>query len=382
MRRFAFRFIHIVFFLLVILVLSVGLIKSVFSPVDEIAYENRPANKAATFSFSDYLSTAFQSSAESALADQVPLAIKSKKLYNILDTAAAFPVIRALERSGDGYIRYKNVNFYRDVLLYSPTALYYTREGLSSTAQRINSWSVNEPDTEFFAYYIETDLDISLDTGKKIGHWDYFSSLLDIPADNTGLLELNSYAEYLQHFLRTDHHWNAYGSAAALGDICSMLAVEPLTATGEHTVSGRYLGTKAAGIEGFPKEDFTVISYDLPALRVTADGVLLDDYWQQTQFMLDEPYSFSYGSVYGGDYGELIFDTGTPGENLLVMGDSYDNAIIKALSSRFARTYSVDLRAYGAATGETFDMEAYIEEHSIDKVLIIGALQYFSGAES
>ena len=85
---------------LCLLFLLAGLARTILSPDTEIAYENRPANRLPAFSASAFLRGEFQDGFEDALADQIPMAIRMKKLYNIFDTGAALPVIRALGRDG------------------------------------------------------------------------------------------------------------------------------------------------------------------------------------------------------------------------------------------------------------------------------------------
>ena len=70
------------------------------------------------------------------------------------------------------------------------------------------------------------------------------------------------------------------------------------------------------------------------------------DYGMQDELLRGELGWVSYGGVYGGDNGEVIFDTGKDGDNILIFGNSYDNAILKLLASHFSKTYSIDLRNY------------------------------------
>ena len=62
----------------------------------------------------------------------------------------------------------------------------------------------------------------------------------------------------------------------------------------------------------------------------------------------------------------------------MILGDSYDNAILKALAAGFANTWSVDLRAYEADSGKRFDFLPYLEEHDIDTVIFIGGVKFYS----
>ena len=74
----------------------------------------------------------------------------------------------------------------------------------------------------------------------------------------------------------------------------------------------------------------------------------------------------------------MIFSTGQTGrENLLVLGESYDNAVLKLLASHFNNTSSVDLRYYEAYMGKKFSFSDYVKEHGITQVLLIGNIDYF-----
>jgi len=376
------KIISVLFVCAVVLMLLLGLARTIFSPMDAVEYENRPASKLSPFSFSSYLSGDFQDSMEAALSDQVPFAIKSKKLYNIFDYHAAAPVIASLADSGMHYIRYRDIYFYDGILLHAPSSLASQRSALERKAQVLTGYFSSCPDTDFAVYYIESDLDINFDTGENMGHCDFLASLLSLPAANFGALRLNGIADYSELFLYTDHHWNGRGSRQALEDVCAMLGVDMPAVLGEYTAEGRYLGTKAAGIEGLPPEDFTVTVYDLPDIEVYASGSRAPSYGLQREFVAGELETFSYGSVFGPDGDEVLFKTGKRGENLLVLGDSYDNAILLPLASCFANTYSVDLRGYSSSAGVPFDIASYVAEHEIDKVLIIGALEYFNGSSS
>lgn len=355
------------------LVFCIGLIRTAISPDDEIAYENRPAEKLLPLSAESYMDKSFQDSAENSLSDQVNAAIKMKKLYNIIDTAAALPVVEALQNSCGGYIGFRNIYFYDGALVKKPSPLSAKVHAIEDAAQRLNKHINASGDTEFFIYYIETDNDINFENNEKSNVYEYFKELIKLPADHVSCLSINSIEDYRESFLTTDHHWNGTGAYKGYRDICQMLGIPGLESKGLHSVYGRYLGTRASGVEGVAAEDFSVNIFEYPTMDITINGNASEDYGMQSLFIADVLESFSYGSVFGPDCAEIIFDTGIDGKNLLIMGDSYDNAIVKALAADFAKTYCIDLRAH-----DSFDLDAYIAEKQIDSVLFVGAMDYFS----
>ena len=361
---------------LLLLFLLAGLARALIFPDSEIFYENRPARRFPAFSAASFLDGTWQSDVEDALSDQVPAAIRMKKLYNIFDTGTALPVIRMLGQGG-GYVGFRNICFFEDMLVVRPVALPEKEDTFLAAARHIGSWQDAAPGTEFYVYYIETDRDLNLETGEKSGLYDCLTGALTLPAGRVGRLRVDSFADYHRLFFKTDHHWNADGSYLGYLDLCALLGVTPLAARGQYCVPACYHGTRAAGVEGVPAEYFAVNLFDYPDMTVTIPAGPIPDYGMQSLFVNGELESVSYGSVFGVDCGELVFDTGRPGKNLLVMGDSYDNAVVKALAAGFSKTYCVDLRSYASELRRPFVMADYLKEHRIDCVVFIGGVDYF-----
>ena len=371
------RMLRITALCLALVLLLAGLVRTLLHPVTEIYYENRPANQISPFSTESFRDGVFQASVEDALADQTPLAIKMKKLYNIFDAQLSLPIAQRLAVAGR-YVSYRKICFYRDMLVLRPEMPHERADLLDTARELVNFWSAALPDTELFLYYIETDRDINLQTGEKSEIFAYLTDGLALPKEHVGKLNIDSFDDYRRDFLGTDHHWNSIGAYRAYLQLCQMLELTPLETDGVYTDHGHYLGTRAAGIEGVTPEDFSVVLYRYPPLAVSSCGDSFEDYGMQRQFIDGELPVFSYGSVFGGDGGEILFDTGSEGRTALILGDSYDNAILKALASGFGRTWSVDLRAYRNDTGKSFDLPSYVADHDVDVVLFIGGIDFYS----
>ena len=285
------------------------------------------------------------------------------------------PIVKVLQDSEENYVAFRDICFYKDMLVSMPTSFSEKIYPLSNSVRSIHNYVVSSQNTDFFVYYIETNKDINFATGEKSGFYEYLQDNLDLPANQISRLRTDSYDDYSKNFLRTDHHWNGNGAYTAYMEICKMLGISPLVRSGTHTVEDRYLGTRAAGVEGVDREAFTVNIFNYPDMDIIINEEPADDYGLQTEFINNELYEFSYGSVFGPDCREIIFYTGNAGKNLLVVGDSYDNAIIKALASGFSKTYCIDLRAFNAYS---FDLTNYVEQKQIDSVLFIGGIDFFT----
>lgn len=241
---------------------------------------------------------------EDALADQIPEASRMKKLYNLYDTSLALPLIRFSGRDG-GYVGFRDICFLKDMLVVRPVPLPEKEAALKESARRISAWAAASPGTDFHVYYIETDRDVNLETGEKTGLYDCLAAALSLPAGHVEGLRTDSFADYRRDFFKTDHHWNADGSYRGYSEICRLLGLAPLPLAGRYSVPACYRGTRAAGVEGVPAEDFAVNLFDCPEMTVTIPAGPIPDYGMQALFVAGELESVSYGSVFGVDCGDL-----------------------------------------------------------------------------
>ena len=220
------------------------------------------------------------------------------------------------------------------------------------------------------------------ETNENTGSCSYFLEQLALDDAHKGSFSLHSAEEYKTLFYRTDHHWNHLGSYEGYRQALSLISVEsPLEPTGSATLDTPLSGAKAfiVGAEGLFTEPFTYYTFSLPAFTTTVNGVSAESYGSADKFISGTTEKeLSYGAFYGGDCGELILDTGNrEKENLLVIGDSFDNAILKLLASHFNITYSLDPRYYEPCEDGTFSLDAYLRSHNISKVLMIGGIEYY-----
>lgn len=373
---------NICFIVTLMAILLLGLIRTVFFPKDVNVYENRYSEKVLTPTISNIANKTFQNSLDEALADQIPTAQRLKKSYNDINSKflnkLSKPFI-AVAADDNRYISYKGLLLFdKDSLMFYPNEFSERKPRLDAKVSNYNALFTQYPQLDFYAYFIEKDTDINFQTNKKVGSGDYLLSCLQIPESNKGMFAINDYATFRQYFYKTDHHWNHKGAYKAYTEILTILNPHetPLSHTSEKVISKTFRGSKSAMIgDTVIKEDFGAYTYNFPSLKITINGTLAPDYGTQ-----DSPASssVSYASFYGPDAGELVFDSGrTELKNILIVGESYDNAILKLLASHYNRTHSIDLRNYRSQMGDAFDFDAYIQIHEIDQVLFIGNVDFW-----
>ena len=90
-------------------------------------------------------------------------------------------------------------------------------------------------------------------------------------------------------------------------------------------------------------------------------------------------YANHYSLYYGGDFAKVEYDFNNKNkENLLVLATSYSNAINDLIASHFNKTYVIDLRFYKEHYNQDLDINKFIKNNNIDKVLIMGDIYSFA----
>lgn len=352
---------------------------------DISAYENRPAQKVEPFSLSEYLEGAWQDKLENAMMDQMPLSETLKRLFNNTETTMlAYLMEPIMESQPEQYVSFRGLKLFAGkYLCYDPKTLADIQTGLDKRMGELNASIAENADVDAYLYYIECDVDCNFETGEKSGIWEYLSENMALPRERMQRLEVSDFSVYSRFFFQTDHHWNHVGAYEAYRQIARMMGIpetELLKPQETLTVEQPLIGTKAnsAGTS-ILNEVFQVYRFDLPAMTTIVNGVE-ESYGTTFESYIGKKQGLSYAAYYGFDEGEVIFDTGREElDNILVLGNSYDNALLRPLAAHFGRTYAVDLRYYAGDLGLEFDFESYLRQNDIDKVLLIGDNSYFSG---
>lgn len=374
----------------IFLILAAGAVKTCFLQKNINYYENRYANKLPAFSMHAYLDGTYQKGVDDALMDQVPYAQKLKAKYNYCTRKYVVASLRQIISRNADYIKNHYFNLFGvtlfggDHLSYWPRDPDAIRNPLAAKAANINKMSAGHPELDFFTYYIEKETDMNFETGKKPGIAENFLKKINLPADRKAIYTVNSFDEFDRWFYKTDAHWNCLGSYRGYAQVAGLLGVkEKLIPPGKRVlVSPSFSGNKATttGLAGIFRENFYAYRFAYPKMTIRENGQPAKDYGRQDSYFAgDDLDSLNYGNFYGDDGGEIIFDTGNSSrDNLLVIGESYDNAILKLLASHFNRTYSIDLRNYKAQIGHSFHFSQYAAEHHIKKVLLIGNVDFYT----
>lgn len=371
---------RLLFLLLFLGIIYIGFIKVIVFPNEINDYENRSANKFAKLSINNIINKNFQNSTDSTLSDQIPLAIFIKKGYNFLNNYVSKEITVALTRNKcqNKYIKYSNsVTAFgcNDNLVFLPETYDKSQEKFDNRINDINL-TIKNSEIPIYIYYIEKDTDINFNTNQK--SYIYEKIKEKVNSDNITKFEINYFNDFKNYFYKTDHHWNYNGSYKAYTELVDFLnlgnAIKPISVSCD---DNPFTGSKAniSGASMIYSEIFCVNNYEIPKRKVYINNQLSNNYGNDNLKSIDK---ITYAEYYGTDFGEVIFDySNSQKQNILIIGESYDNAILSLLSTHFNKTFSIDLRQYEKENGKTFNYKNYIEKNNIDKILLIGNIDFF-----
>ena len=355
--------------------------KAMLFPKDINTYENRKANQTPPLTLSDFLSSQFQDGLEAALSDQVPGAEALKHRYNTLESTLSFYALGGLyDAYPNRYFRYNKALVFRsDYLLYEPRPLTEdSQAAFDRKLASITSVASSHPELDFHVFYIEKDTDMNFETGADCGNYSYIAEHSDPDLYSLSYYPITDFSEFSQSFYQTDHHWNHAGSYKAYLQLCEELGLsDPIEKGEEFRVASHLEGSKLslANHSSAFSEPMYAYGFSFPTMEISVNGEIVSDYGRQNQSF---GATATYGQYYGSDMGEILFSTGdAEKENLLVIGESYDNAVLKLRATHFNKTCSIDLRYYEHYMGQPFDFDTYVRTHEIHRVLFIGNIDFF-----
>ena len=108
----------------------------------------------------------------------------------------------------------------------------------------------------------------------------------------------------------------------------------------------------------------------------------IENYGEKEKFIISNPKQTRYGDIYGWDKGLIKFDNNNPTkEDIVVIGESFDNTIIELISEHFNITYSIDVRHYKDENGNKFNITEFAKNNNVDKILLIGKIDFLIDKE-
>lgn len=366
----------IVFLILCALVFATAPVLLIIGEQESSHVESRELQKIPVFSPGSFIDGSYQSALETGLADQFVGSEGMKRKYGELDRALHASIYNRLQPLVGGEYRMVAESLFvfgeGDHLLRKPP------EAIPETvAAAADAFSRAIPaDVGRYLYFIEDSAVVDFEAENDHRYYEAIKGVM--AGFNCDSLPLDSYEQYAAYYYKTDHHWNSEGAYFGYRDTARLLGVDSsLKPVRKLNFPMDFHGSFAKGANLFDTKDrFGAYRYELPPHDIWVNGlpqpyIVIDEY--ENGIYPTEPYVDHYSICFGPNVAEVIFDYyQQDADNLLLIGNSFDNPISEALASHFNRTYVIDLRFF-----ETLDLSAYIAERGITKVLVIGNIMLF-----
>ena len=192
--------------------------------------------------------------------------------------------------------------------------------------------------------------------------------------------ELNSASERQQIFYRTDHHWTAQGAYVGYEALMKALGKETAKADYEYdTFSGEFYGTlysKAPSAlqhaDRFTAPKNAAGQYSVEFAKPQEDPKTLIGMYDVTKLEVKD----KYATLFGGNFSHFtIHSNAGNDERILVIKDSYANAVLPYLADSFSTIDVVDMRYYHM---EEQTVSELIKSEGITQVVLLYNMDFFN----
>ena len=379
---------NIFFLIMFFCFLAYGMLALIRTPKDISYSENRTLNKFQQFTVTNFLDGTYQSGLENAYTDQF---VGGGRIKNLMNNNLSFSryMVNIPELCEDAYISVGNGYYFWNCNQQFVSYPTKDSEEVQKRYEKIGKkYSTLNNKLDMYYYYVTSPINYDMSKEKMSVNVselmeNYWSG--DYKFD---YLKVDNSEELMSYFYKTDHHWNYKGSYEGYKDIMKLLGAESEIKKPVETISFDvdFYGSASRVTSIYEyAEKFTVHKFDYQEHEMFIDGEKRN-YGAEKEYF-NGKYETSkemnhYGIYYGGDYAEVLFDFKKPKkDNVLIIGNSFTNAVNKLVASGFNKTYVVDLRHYENTFGKKFNIEEYVKENEIDKVLILMDYTYMLGAE-
>lgn len=183
------------------------------------------------------------------------------------------------------------------------------------------------------------------------------------------------------NFFRTDHHWTARGAHHAYTAFCEAMGfpASPLPETPSGVLKP-YIGTLYKSLEQHPQTKAALknpdyIEYYIPKTAHTAT------YYEDASMTDGQPMSVIQTNLSEVDDKYLVFLEGLRplihintevknGRSILIIKDSYANAVVPFLLEHYEDIYVVDFRNYNGPNLPEFNAVKFVQDHNISDVMV------------
>ena len=184
--------------------------------------------------------------------------------------------------------------------------------------------------------------------------------------------------EYI--YFRTDHHWTHLGAYYAYSAFVEKAGFTPVNrddfATGQWD---NFVGSMYTYVANYPqgqvlKDNPDTVHYWKPSANITTtcynSTALTNGYAMGTICRVGEEVENKYLTFMGGDHPIAVVETDTQGPCVLVIKESYGNALISWLTNHYSKIILIDPRQYYAKNSD-INLAEFAQSQGVDECLVV-----------
>lgn len=213
---------------------------------------------------------------------------------------------------------------------------------------------------------------------KMASEWDCIQK---INSQFVGIIPVDAYTALSKHtdeeiFARTDHHWHQLGAYYAAEEFVKTAMIDvpfaPLSDYERRDIEG-YLGSmySSSDYNKNMRDHPETFTYYIPPNDFTTNYLDPEStsFYQAAMFV-KQPVSQSYSTFMGGDRKVVHITTDVNnGRKLLIIKDSYPNALVPCLTGSFQEIWTVDMRWLKDIQHFPHSISQIVKEQGITDVL-------------
>ena len=196
---------------------------------------------------------------------------------------------------------------------------------------------------------------------------------------------VDAYAALAAHtdqylYFRTDHHWTHLGAYYAYTAFCKRAGLMPDQLTKYQTGQWEnFVGSMYTYAANYPqakvlKENPDTVHYWKPYAECStnyySDTRLADPYPIGVISLVNEKVSNKYLTFMGGDHPVTVVETDSEGPCILVIKESYGNALISWLTGHYSKIILIDPREYFRSNND-IDLADFARDQGVEQCLIV-----------
>lgn len=336
--------------------------------------ENRSLEQRPSISISNLVSGRFAQDYTSYLSDQFPFRARFVKAKAKLDRIFGKDEINGVYIGKEGYLMegFKKAS----------------EEATKEKADVINTFVANNPKIDVSVLLSPNKVEVYKNYLPKYApvdsQVDYLNKLHSMLNTKVKFVDVSGSFDRLKNseqlFFKTDHHWTAYGAYTAYVDFCKKLNLEPvgINSFTKSLASDNFYGTlyyKTGAQIGSPDSMYLYLPQENPPVIAK---------YYDTKKKVPSVYDVSkldtknpYEVFTGGNHSQIKIRTNVDTDKkLLVVKDSFANAMIPFLVYNFSEITVVDLRYYSGS------MKDIISNNEFTDALILGNINTFNSDSS